>query len=250
MKTSVREQRIISILESRGEMSVSDLSQLLGVSVSTLRKQLADMQDKKLVIRTYGGVMSVNPFPDETFDSKMHKSVSEKRRIAARARLLIKDGCSVSLGSGTTIYDLSNLLDDLRRCVIYTNSMQAADYLARCAGLEVHICGGIIRSSTGTVIGTEACDSFRSVNVDFAFISCDAIDDDGNVYSDNLAVATVESAVISNAKRKYILCDSSKLGKKSIAKITSLKTCDGLITGQGDSVTLDKLSYICNITYV
>ena len=250
MKTDVREQRIISLLESRGEMDVNELSAILGISVSTLRKQLAEMQEKKLIIRTYGGVMSINPFPDETFESKLHKGVAEKRRIASKARTLIREGGSVSLGSGTTVFGLSNLMDDLDHCVVYTNSMQAADYLARCAGLEVHICGGIIRSSTGTVIGTEACDSFRSVNVDFAFISCDAIDDDGNVYSDNLAVATVESAVISNAKRKYILCDSSKLGKKSIAKITSLKTCDGLITGQGDSVTLDKLSYICNIIYV
>ena len=78
MKTGIREQKIISILESRGEMSVSALSEYLGVSVSTLRKQLADMQSRKLIIRTYGGVMSANRFPDETFDSKLHKSVSEK----------------------------------------------------------------------------------------------------------------------------------------------------------------------------
>ena len=62
MKTGIREQKIISILESRGEMSVSALSEYLGVSVSTLRKQLADMQSRKLIIRTYGGVMSA-PFP-------------------------------------------------------------------------------------------------------------------------------------------------------------------------------------------
>lgn len=199
-------------------MSVNELSVTLGVSVSTLRKQLADMQENRLVIRTYGGVMSINQFPDETFDSKLHKSVSEKRLIAGRARLLIQDGSSVSLGSGTTVYGLSTLLDDLRRGTVYTNSMQAADYLGRCACLEVHICGGIIRSSTGTVIGNEACDCFRSTKVDYSFISCDAIDDDGNVYSDNLAVATVESAIISNAKHRYVLCDSSKLGKNLLRK--------------------------------
>lgn len=56
-------------------MTVNELSEILDVSVSTLRKQLSDMQDKKLIIRTYGGVMSVNQFPDETFDSKLHKNV-------------------------------------------------------------------------------------------------------------------------------------------------------------------------------
>ena len=114
--------------------------------------------------------------------------------------------------------------------------MQTADYLARCAAMEVHICGGIIRSSTGTVIGTEACDFFRGLKVDYAFISCDAIDDDGAVYSDNLSVATVENAIISNAKQKFVLSDSTKLGKKSVARIVSLKSCNALITTQGESM--------------
>ena len=249
MKTSVREQKIISILESRGKMSVNDLSDILGVSVSTLRKQLADMQDRSLIIRTYGGVMSINPVPDETFDSKLHKSVLEKRRIAAKARQIIGEGSVLSLGSGTTVYGLSSLLDDLHRGTVYTNSMQAADYLARCASLEVHICGGIIRSSTGTIIGSEACDCFGGINVDYSFISCDAIDDNGDVYSDNLAVATVEKPVILNAKHRYVLCDSSKLGKKSIAKIVSLKSCTALITVESDSASTDKLSCITNIIY-
>ena len=248
MKTGIREQKIISILESRGEMSVSALSEYLGVSVSTLRKQLADMQSRKLIIRTYGGVMSANRFPDETFDSKLHKSVSEKRRIATRARLLVHDGDSISLGSGTTVYALSNLLDDMDSATIYTNSMQAADFLAHCASLDVHICGGIIRSATGTIIGNEAYNFFNGICVDCAFISCDAID--GEVYSDNIAVAAVESAVLKNAKRKYVLCDSSKLGKRSIAHIINLRECDALITGTSDSSVAEKLSYSINVDYV
>ena len=123
MKTSIREQKIISTIESRGEMTVKELSEILDISVSTLRKQLSDMQDKKLIIRTYGGVMSVNQFPDETFDSKLHKNVSEKRRMATKARSLIPEGSSVSLGSGTSVFALSNLLDDMNRASIYTNSM-------------------------------------------------------------------------------------------------------------------------------
>ena len=239
MKTGIREQKIISILESRGEMSVSALSEYLGVSVSTLRKQLADMQSRKLIIRTYGGVMSANRFPDETFDSKLHKSVSEKRRIATRARQLVHDGDSISLGSGTTVYALSNLLDDMDSATIYTNSMQAADFLAHCASLDVHICGGIIRSATGTIIGNEAYNFFNGICVD-----------DGEVYSDNIAVAAVESAVLKNAKHKYVLCDSSKLGKRSIAHIVNLRECDALITGKSDSAVADKLAYSVNVDCV
>ena len=104
-------------------MTVNELSEILDVSVSTLRKLLSDMQDKKLIIRTYGGVMSVNQFPDETFDSTLPKNVSEKRRMATKARSLTPEGSSVSLGSGTSVFALSNLLDDMNLASIYTNSM-------------------------------------------------------------------------------------------------------------------------------
>ncbi len=106
MKTDRREHKIISLLESRGEMTVNDLSRVLDVSLSTLRKQLAVMQSKGLVIRTYGGVMPVNRVPDETFDSKLHKNMSEKRRIAVKARTMINSVETISLGSGTASAEL------------------------------------------------------------------------------------------------------------------------------------------------
>lgn len=249
MKTDEREQQIIGLLESHGELSIEELSAILKVSASTLRRQLALMQSKGLVIRTYGGAMSVNPVPDESFDNKQHKNVAEKRRIAAEARRMIKNGMSISLGSGTTVYDLSNLMDDMAGLTIYTNSMQTADYLARCASLEVHITSGVIRHHTGTVIGSEVTSYFNKLNVDYAFVSCDAIDNDGIVYSDNLAVGTSEKSVILHAKHKIVLCDSSKFGKRSVGRICSLSECDTLITCASNNDIADSFKRIIRVVY-
>lgn len=250
MKTAQREQKIIGLLESRGEMSVNELSRILDVSVSTLRKQLAFMQQNGLLIRTYGGVMSVNRVPDESFESKLRKNVAEKHRIAERARLLVPDGASIALGSGTTVYDLCSLLDDLDRGVIYSNSMQAADYLSRVNGLEVHICGGIIRSLTGSIIGNEVVEYFRGLKqVDYAFIGCDAIDFNGEVMSDNVSVATAEKNILLCAKHRYILCDSSKIGQSAVAHITGLKNCDGLITCDTGSEITERYKTLTEVIY-
>lgn len=250
MKAAVREQTIISMLETRGRMSVNDLSGLLNISVSALRKQLAVMEEKGFVIRTYGGVMAVNQVPDESFESKRHKSVAEKMLIASRARSLIPNNAAVALGAGTTIYSLCNLLSDMTGGTIYTNSMQASDYLSHCAALDVHICGGIIRSHTGTLIGNEARNFLSNIQVDYAFISCDAIDSSGSVYSDNLAVAISEQAILNCAKNKYILCDSSKLGRSSVGKITNLSECTALITDKGSSNFAERFNLITNVIIV
>ena len=250
MKALKREQKIIALLESRGELSVKELSEILDVSLSTLRKQLAAMQQNGLVIRTYGGVMSVNRVPDETFESKLRKNIAEKRRIAERARGLVPNGASIALGSGTTVFGLANLLDDMQHATIYTNSMQAADYLARVAGLEVHICGGILRSQTGTIIGSEVADYFRALKqVDYAFIGCDAIDLKGDVYSDNISVAAAEKTILLCAKHKYILCDPSKIGKTAVAHITNLNVCDGLITCRSASDSAEAFKFLSHIIY-
>ena len=250
MKVAKREQRIISLLESRGELSVNELSSLLDVSVSTLRKQLAVMQANGLVIRTYGGVMSVNRVPDESFESKQHKNISEKRRIAKKARSLIPPGASIALGSGTSVYALCTLLDDMPRGTIYTNSMPAADYLSHCNSLEVHISGGIIRGHTGTVIGNEVVEYFRGLKqVDYAFIGVDAIDSSGEVFNDNLSVAAVEKNILLSAKHKYILCDASKMGKNAVARVTSLRSCDGLITCQSSSDIIENYKEITEVIF-
>lgn len=250
MKATKRAQKIISLLETRGEISVKELSETLAISPSTLRKQLAEMQANGLVIRTYGGVMPVNRTPDETFENKLHKSISEKRRIAERARSLIPIGSSIALGSGTTVYGLGMLLDDFPRTAIYTNSMQVADFLSRCGSLEVHVCCGIIRGHTGTIIGSEAADYFRTLKpVDYAFIGCDAINSAGEVLSDNPSVAMVETLILRSAKHKYILCDSSKLGKTAIAHIAKLDVCDGLITCCSGFNAMERYQDLTQIIY-
>ncbi len=251
MKKDLREHQIISLLESRGEMSVNDLGHVLDVSPSTLRKQLVVMQSKGLVIRTYGGVMPVNRVADQTFDNKLHQNMIEKRRIAVKARSLIKGIETISLGSGTTVYELSTLLANIPHTTIYTNSVPASDYLARCAGMEVHISSGIIRSHTGTIIGDEAVSYFRQIpQVDYAFIGCDAIDSNGDVYSENLAVAMVERILLLNAKHKYLLCDSSKLSRNAVAHVINLKECDGLITGEQESGMGDNFKMLTDVIYV
>ena len=250
VKTARREQEIIALLESRGDISVAELSGLLGISESTLRKQLSVMQRNGMVIRTYGGVMSVNRVPDESFESKLHKNMAEKRKIAEKARELIPAGASVALGSGTTVYGLGMLLDDHPKGVIYSNSLQTADYLSRVAGLEVHICGGIVRGRTSTVIGNEVAEYFRGLKqLDYAFIGCDAINMAGEVMSDSLSVASAEKILFLSAKHRYVLCDSSKIGQSAVARITGLKNCDGLVIDYCDSRIIERYQTLTKLIY-
>ena len=88
-----------------------------------------------------------------------------------------------------------------------------------------------------------------STKLSFYKAHLDAVGEDGKVYSDNVAVATVESAMLHNAVHKYVLCDSTKLSKKSVAHIYNLKKCDALITGKNDTLAAERIARICNIIF-
>ena len=108
----------------------------------------------------------------------------------------------------------------------------------------------MIRSHTGTIIGNEAAAYFKQLpQVDYAFIGCDAIDSNGDVYSENIAVALVERTLLLNAKHKYILCDSSKLGKTAVAHIVNLSACDGIVTGWLSDGIAENYKYLTEVIY-
>lgn len=248
MKIQKREQKIISLLETHREISVNELSEILDCSLSTIRKHLAVMENEGLLIRTYGGARVIDRTIDESFDSKMHKGVHEKHRIAEKAKTLITAGASIALGSGTTVYSLSNFMDDLPAGVIYTNSMQVAVYLSNCPKLETHVSSGIVRGRTGTIIGSEVSEYFREIpKIDFAFIGCDAIDPNGDIFNDNLAVAAAERTLLFSAENRFILCDGSKFGKRSTARIANLRDCSGLITSGSSGSFLDMYRNLTNV---
>ena len=84
---------------------------------------------------------------------------------------------------------------------------------------------------------------------DYAFIGCDAIDSSGDVYSENMAVALVEKTVLLNAKHKYILCDSSKIGKTAVAHIVNLRECDGIVTANLENGIAENFKFLTEVIY-
>ena len=77
----------------------------------------------------------------------------------------------------------------------------------------------------------------------------DAIDSSGDVYSENMAVALVEKTVLLNAKHKYILCDSSKIGKTAVAHIVNLRECDGIVTATLENGIAENFKFLTEVIY-
>jgi len=211
-----REKYIIHLLELNSRMSISELCHIFNVAPSTMRRQLADMEERGLLIRTHGGAISVDHDRDQPVEVKSDINKFYKEEIARVARTCVSDGDTLAIGGGTTTMEFARLLHDLKGSIVFTDSIMAANELMNNKNIEVRICSGIVKSRSGCVVGPNTEHFFDSVHVDKAFVGADTVSVDGEAFVTNILVSQVESRMLECADRVFLLCDYSKLGKNDI----------------------------------
>lgn len=224
------ESYILYLLEVHKRISNQDLCDALHLSTSTVRKKLAKMEGKGLLIRTHGGAASIDADRDETMRRKSKINVSNKRAIAAEACKLIQNREVLALGGGSTVVEMAPYILELDEAVILTDSTVMSTLTLSHSKLEVHINSGIVRGRTGCVVGPGSDALFRAYSADKAFVGCDTFDIEQGAGSDNILVGKVESAMLECAREKYILCDSTKLNQTTLYSFIKTKDITALIT--------------------
>lgn len=224
------ESYILYLLEVHRRISNSELCNVLNLSTSTIRKKLARMEEKGLLIRTHGGAVSTDAERDETMTKKLRINIPQKRAIASAASRYLDDGKILSFAGGSTILELAPYIMQLKSGVILTDSTMLATHITSNRDLEVHINNGIVRGRTGCVVGPGADLLFHSFSADRAFVGCDSFSLENGASSANILVGKVEQSILKNAKERYILCDSTKLNQDSLFSFMPIGELTALIT--------------------
>jgi Transcriptional regulators of sugar metabolism len=225
-----KEKAIIHLLETQHRISVARLCTLLKMAPSSMRKRLADMEKRGLLIRTHGGAMSIDLHRDDSMSVKMSVNRNAKRAIALKAGESIEPGSTICLGGGTTTLELCYVLSGMSDIVVLTNSISAANILMENNDIEVKVCGGTIRNRIGCIVGPSAGDYFKNIKADKAFLGVDAFSLEKGMSSSNILVGEVERCMAQCSREVVILSDSSKLGKEIVSPFLPLDQVDCLIT--------------------
>src|SRR3990172_2232326 len=214
-----RRQKIIDIVERVGSISISDLSRRLAVSGSCVRKDLRFLEAKGLIERTHGGVLAKRKVRGElTLEEKESEHAPAKARVARAARAMIKDGDTIWLDGGSTNLMIAKELSSARNLTVLTNSLAVAQELLNSSGVEVIICGGMLRRVTTSIVGPFAHALIERVNLDKAFIGLDGISLDGGCTVASVEDAETKRRAIERAIETIVVFDSSKFGKVAFAQ--------------------------------
>ncbi|MDE3743252.1 DeoR/GlpR family DNA-binding transcription regulator [Maribacter polysaccharolyticus] len=238
-----RHKLILGKLETDGFVNVNDLSKEFDVSLVTIRKDLKLLEEKKLLFRSHGKAIPVNPYISENpvnVKEKIH--AKEKNKIAIAAADTLEPHDSIIIASGTSVIEFARHIQPLEGLTVLTASLNTALILAEHKDIDVMQLGGIVRSSSSSVIGPIGEKMLSEFTFTKLFLGVDGIDLDYGLTTTNSMEASLNKEMIKASHKIIVLADSSKFGKKGFGRICGLDEVDQIITDSGiDEKTKNRL---------
>lgn len=233
-----RHQAILEQARANGRVEVRELAELLAVTPETIRRDLTSLERRGLVRRAHGGAIPVERSVGPAVSERNEILISEKLAIATAALEELPDGGSIIIDAGTTTIKLAELLPVDRRLTVVTHSLPVAMALADRGNIELHVLGGLVRSSSRATVGTWTHQMLGMVSVDVAFLSVNGLTPERGLTTHNIAEAAVKSAIIKAARRSIVLADHTKFGREEFGRVAPLAAIDTIITDAGTNPDL------------
>ena len=223
-----RRQRIADAVAAQGRVRLADLVETLGVTEPTIRKDLEELQRRRLLRRTHGGAIAVQSHLEVPIQDRSLQHPEAKQLIAQACREEISLGESIFLDSGTTVERIAEGIDHLDVNVL-TNAFAVANLVADRPGIRHTLIGGQVRALGGSLVGPVALDTLSRFSVDIAFIGASGLTEEGISVAD-VSEAQIKQAVIDRARRVIVAMDSSKFGTNDFVIVCGLDRIDMIVT--------------------
>ena len=209
--TQQRRHTIITELNISGEVSVDKLAKQFGTSEVTIRKDLASLENSGLLLRRYGGAVSL---PQEITSPRHDKLSKQKLLIAKKAAKLIRDHNRIIIDSGQTTSALVGELGTKNGLVVMTNALSIASEIQQLENEPTLLMtGGTWDANSEAFQGQVAEQSLRSYDFDQLFIGADGIDIERGTTTFNELVGL--SRVMAEVSREVIvMVESDKISRK------------------------------------
>ncbi|MCX4524436.1 MULTISPECIES: DeoR/GlpR family DNA-binding transcription regulator [unclassified Streptomyces] len=240
MTRKERWQTLLDLLVERGELEVEPAAEALGVSAATIRRDLDQLAEQQLLVRTRGGAVPHGVSYELPLRYRMSRRAAEKQRISEAVAALVMPGEVIGLTGGTTTTEVARALAgraDLATgspaLTVVTNALNIAGELVIRPQFKIVLTGGVARPQSYELTGPLAQGVLAQLTVDTAIVGVDAFDPVDGAATRHEDEAAMNRLLCERARRVVIAADSSKLGVRAFARICSTPSVDVLVTDTG-----------------
>jgi DeoR/GlpR family transcriptional regulator of sugar metabolism len=230
-----RHQKLLEILRRQRAAQLDDLAREVGVSPSTVRRDLETLERQHLVQRTHGGAVYTADQEEQPSSialvARMREHVSEKLAIGAYAASLVQPQMTVLLDGGSTVIFAARQIT-ARPIQVLTNSLSIANLFKDDDQVELLFIGGSLYPRTEVMVGPIASGTLADLHADLLLFSLAGVYGQ-EAFNYNLSMARIEQVMMQQATQRVLLMDSSKFGRKSLVRVCGLDEVDQIITDAG-----------------
>jgi DeoR/GlpR family transcriptional regulator of sugar metabolism len=238
MRETERRTRLVERLRVDGRSSVAELADDLGVTPSTIRRDLQRLAREGRLVRTYGGA-TISPGSPALHRGDPH--LDAKRAIARTAAARVQDDTTIAIGSGTTALAFAREIAH-RRLTVITNALDVANALVDREGIELIILGGVVRPRMHSMLGHLAELSSQELRADTLFMGIGAVSLEQGLMNDSVPEILTDRALRTMSRSVVVLADASKFEQVAPGYVFGLDEVDVLVTDDGaPAATLDEL---------
>lgn len=230
MPITPRQSDILHRARSEGRVMVEGLAEAFGVTVQTIRRDLSELCDARLLDRIHGGAVLPSGVTNIGYEDRRRLNADAKEAIARACAAEIPNGASLFLNIGTTTEAVARALQGHSGLMVVTNNMNAAQILAANPSCEVVLTGGALRRADGGLVGDLAVQTIRAFKVDVAVIGASALDADGDLLDFDIQEVRVAHAILQQARQAILVTDLGKLTRAAPVRIGSLSDLDIWVT--------------------
>ncbi|WP_328307476.1 DeoR/GlpR family DNA-binding transcription regulator [Streptomyces sp. NBC_00442] len=237
MSRDGRWQTLLELLVEQGRLDVDEAASALGVSAATIRRDFDQLAEQQMLVRTRGGALVHGVSYELPLRYKTARQASEKQRIAKAVADLVAPGEAVGLTGGTTTTEVARALavrPELSHgspaLTIVTNALNIANELAVRPQFKIVVTGGVARPQSYELTGPLAGGVLNQITMDVAVLGVGAFDVTHGASAHDEDEAGINRLLCERAERVVVAADSTKLGKRTFARICSTSLVGTLVT--------------------
>lgn len=241
MGKNSRQQQIISLLNTREFVSVSELASIFQTTNMTIRRDLNQLELKRIIRRIHGGAVllkTAHTLP--SFKERMEHCGDEKNAIAKAALGLISSEMVICIDGSTSAFAIAqNLPEDIHFTVVTTGIMTARE-LCRFPKVEVIQAGGKVHHTSYSTYGVIATDFLKQFNADIVFFSTRAVSPMKGTFESIMDMVEEKRALVAISKKVVLLADHTKFEGRSLCQSIPIEEIDVVITDNKTSPEIIK----------
>lgn len=213
-------------------LSMEQLRDHFGVSMNTIRSDVAYLVQTGAVEKVYGGVRAAEYRQVPVFESRAMEHTSYKRRIAAAAADLIEDRDIIFIDAGTTTMHLIDRLSSAKRVTIVTGNLYVIEKATEKENINLIVLPGVLNRRTNSLADMATLEHLARYRFNKAFMGVSGVSEEGNLNVSTYMEHEIKRTALKQSRSCYLLADSGKFSGAGLMSYGSVMDMDVIITDQ------------------